>query len=310
MRVLVTGASGFVGSCVARRLVEHGHDVRIFTRRDSDCRRIADLLPHLENRRLDLRDDAAVKRAVMEIRPEGICHLATYGGFSFQQDSATIMGVNMLGTVNLLRACASVGFRSFINTGSSSEYGLKHAAMRECDLLEPLGDYGVSKAAATLFCSSEGAEKGLPVVTLRIFSPYGPWDDPRRLVPYVASSLLRQEVPRLSTPSSVRDYVFIDDVVDFYLLLLEKPAAGGAIFNVGSGGQHSIGEVVGLLGEVVGGYIEPQWGSAAPARVEPAVWCADIGKARTGPGWQPRTTLREGLATTVTWIREHLAFYG
>ncbi len=309
MRILVTGATGFVGACLTRRLVELGHDVRIFTRRDSDCWRIADLLPRLENHQLDLREQSAVEAAVTGIRPEAVCHLATFGGFSFQQDTAAIMGANLLGTVNLLQASAKVGFRCFINTGSSSEYGLKSAAMRETNLLEPLGDYGVSKAAATLFCRSEALQKGLPVVTLRLFSPYGPWDDPRRLIPYVIREILLHNSPLLTTPASVRDYIYIDDVVDLYLLLLERPVAGGAIFNAGSGEQYSIGDVVGLLREMAGNGVEPLWGSKVSARPEPAVWRAEIDKVQSELGWQPRTGLREGLAATVAWMREHLESY-
>ncbi|HEY6871439.1 MAG TPA: NAD(P)-dependent oxidoreductase [Geobacteraceae bacterium] len=309
MKVLVTGATGFVGSCLARRLVETGHEVHVFSRQGSDRWRLAGLEGRLADHRVDLRDGAAVMAAVAMIRPAAICHLATHGGFAFQQETSVILESNFLGTVNLLRACEKVGFDSFINTGSSSEYGVKGAPMREGDLLEPVGDYGVSKAAATLFCRSEALQKGLPVVTLRLFSPYGPWDDPKRFIPYAIKSLLRGEPPQLSNPASVRDYVYIDDVLDLYLKLIGEPRCGGEVFNAASGRQSSIGEVFSLLAEIIDPGVTPVWGAVGSRRPEPPSWVADIGRAERELGWKPAVSLRDGLAKTSGWMREHLAYY-
>ena len=214
MSILVTGATGFVGACLTRRLLEMGHEVHIVARWTANRWRIADIAPHLVQHDVDLRDAYAVEQAVASIRPDKIFHLATYGGFSFQKDVVAIYAANFLGTVNLVRACEKVGFDCFMHTGSSSEYGIKTGPMKESDLLEPLGDYAVSKAAATLFCRSEALQKGLPIVTLRIFSPYGPWDDPQRLIPYGIDALLNGTAPALSSSASVRDYIYIDDVMD------------------------------------------------------------------------------------------------
>jgi nucleoside-diphosphate-sugar epimerase len=309
MRVLVTGATGFVGSCLVRRLVGLGCEVHIFVRSTSNRWRILDLLDEVVEHEVDLQDHTAVESAVMQVRPAVVYHLATYGGFADQRDTAMIVAANFLGTVHLLRACERVGFDMFINTGSSSEYGIKPSPMKESDLPEPLGDYGVTKVAASQFCRSEALQKGLPVVTLRLFSPYGPWDDPKRFMPYLLASLLRGESPRLSTPASVRDYVHIDDVVDLYLKVAHTPGLSGKIINVGSGVQHSLGELVSLAKAAVGCDIEPQWGATAVKRSEPKSWVADIGKARTLLGWEPARDFSDGLRQTVGWLRGHLDLY-
>lgn len=261
------------------------------------------------NHEIDLRDAGIVEKAVAQIRPTIIYHLATYGGFTSQKDTSVIIESNLMGTVNLLRACEKIGFDCFINTGSSSEYGIKPGPMGECDIIEPVGDYGVSKAAATLFCRSSALEKGLPVFTLRLFSPYGPWDDPQRLIPYVIKSLLRGEPPKLSTPKSVRDFIYIDDVLDVFLKIIKAPVSGGRIYNVGSGVQVSIGEVVSMITKIIGNGLEPMWGKVKSQRTEPGSWVADIGKAKTELWWVPATSLWAGLSKTVEWFRENLERY-
>lgn len=309
MKVLVTGSTGFVGSCLTRRLVEMNYDVHIFTRSKSNKWRIADLLEQVTNHEVDLRDAGMVEKTVAQVNPTVIYHLATYGGFASQKDTSVIIESNLTGTVNLIRACEMIGFCCFINTGSSSEYGIKSEPMNEKDILEPVGDYGVSKAAASLFCRSRAFEKGLPIVTLRLFSPYGPWDDPQRLIPYVIKSLLRGESPELSTPNSVRDFIYIEDAVDIFLKIIKAPVSGGEILNVGSGVQHSVGEVVSMITAIIGNGLEPIWGKVNSQRPEPGSWVADISKADTELGWFPSTSLWAGLNKTVDWLRENLERY-
>ena len=308
MKILVTGATGFVGACLARHMLTQGHDVHIFAREKSNRWRIRDISTQLTSHAVDLADADGVQAAVSQIRPEGVFHLATYGGFADQQDTAAIIAANFIGTVNLVRACEKVGYDFFINTGSSSEYGAKQEPMKETDVAAPLGDYGVTKLASTAFCQSEAALKELPIVTIRLFSPYGPWDDPKRFIPYLIKSLVMNEAPHLSTPHSVRDYIFIEDILQLYQRLAETPKLTGGIYNAGSGVQSSLGEVVDALRDILGSKLEPSWNAVGIKRPEPSVWVADNTKARN-LGWSACIGLREGLRRTVEWQKEHAEFY-
>lgn len=309
MKVVVTGATGFVGACLTRRLLERGDEVHLFVRPESNRWRIAGLLGDVVQHAVELRDPEAVTGAVAAIRPQGVFHLATYGGFSFQQDAGTIFAANLGGTMNLVGACQKVGFDFLVNTGSSSEYGIKSLPMKESDLLEPLGDYAVSKAAATLFCRSEALRKDQPIVTLRVFSPYGPWDDPQRLIPYVMSSLLLQTAPVLSSPRAVRDYLYIDDAIDAYLAVTGAAIVPGAIYNVGSGRQSEVGSVVAKIAARIGSPSVPVWGKRELPRGEPAAWVADVTALQSRVSWRPAVALDDGLQKTIDWMRGNLAYY-
>jgi len=300
--ILVTGASGFIGSRLARRLAGSGADVHVFLRSSSDPRRLADIAGRLKRHAADLADPVSVRTAVRRIRPRTVFHCASWGGHPGQTDEAAIFGTNLAGTFHLLAGCAEAGFDRFVHTGSSSEYGMKTAPMSEGDEPAPVDAYGASKAGATLWCRAIAAARELPTVTLRLFSPYGPSDDPVRLIPSAARAFLEGRSPRLASPSGARDFIYVDDVVDACLLAATVPSAAGEIINVGSGRQETAGKVVDILSRLIPGAPPPSWG-AIPPRPGPSVWVADIGKARRILGWEPKVPLEEGLLRTVEWMR-------
>src|SRR5207248_2167482 len=141
----------------------------------------------------DLQDAEAVNQAVEQVRPEWVLHLAVYGAYSFQNDLNQMLHSNILGTANLLQACERTGFASFINTGSSSEYGYKPYAPAETEVLEPNSYYAVTKATATHLCGYTSRRISLPVTTLRLYSVYGPYEEPRRFIPRLIMHGLRGE---------------------------------------------------------------------------------------------------------------------
>jgi nucleoside-diphosphate-sugar epimerase len=308
--VLITGATGFIGANLTRRCQDAGAETHIFTRTVSNTWRLQDRLQDVRGYDVDLLDSENVKTMVHNIQPEVIFHTATYGGYPFQKEPQQIVQANLIGTLNLLDACAQTDFEIFVNSGSSSEYAIKNASLQEDDLLTQSSFYGISKAAATLFCKLKAQETDLPITTLRLFSPYGYYEDASRLIPSVILACLSGQSPQLSSPQSVRDFVFIEDVIDAYMKVVEQPQKAKAqIINIGSGQQHAICEITDKIIELTRSKEKPQWHSIPNPRIEPKMWQADISKAKELLGWQPAYALTAGLEKTVTWFRNNESLY-
>jgi nucleoside-diphosphate-sugar epimerase len=309
-KVFITGATGFIGSNLARRCLERGAEVSINIRKNSDTWRIRDILKKVNTVPVDITEYEKLRDALKKIHPDVIFHTAAYGGSAGQKTTEKIIETNITGTVNVVRSCRDTGVSLMVNTGSSSEYGIKNSAMDETFLLEPVTEYGVSKAAATLFCQSYAAAYNLPIITLRLFSPYGRYEQKSRLVPSVILAALQRINPKISSPAFVRDFVYIDDVLDAYESAISLTNPSGDIFNIGSGQQHSVGEVVDGIIRILGNEVTYETGIPQAWKNEPAFWQADIRKARSELGWDPEFSLERGLAATVDWFKVHKGIYG
>ncbi len=157
--VLITGSTGFVGAALARRCLNENGETHLITRAGSNRWRINDILNKAQEHNVDLLDFDKLVKVVSLIKPDIVFHLAAYGVYAFQNDARRIMEINYFGTANLLNACVKSDFELFVNTGSVFEYGLKQKPLAENMVLEPISDYGVAKAASTLYCHAIGKKK-------------------------------------------------------------------------------------------------------------------------------------------------------
>jgi UDP-glucose 4-epimerase len=305
-RVLLTGAGGFVGAGLARRLLGEGHDLHVLLRAGSHAWRLEDIRGELAMHEADLRHPETVGNAVRDAAPDWIFHLAAHGAYSWQTDAEGIVQSNMLGTMHLLDACLERGFEAFVNAGSSSEYGLKDHAPSEQEAPEPNSNYAVAKAAATMLCRQRAVQHGLHIATLRLYSVYGPWEDPRRLLPTLIAYGLRNELPRLVDPDTARDFVYLEDACDALLLTARtRVVDSDGIYNVGSGVQHSLHEVVEIVRRKLGVSAEPRWGSHEARAWDTSVWVSNPMKIAQELGWQPRYTLERGVGELTAWLHSH-----
>ena len=205
-RVLVTGASGFVGANLARRLLADGHDVHLVLRPSHQPWRVEELRDSVTVHSVDIDDREGLELAFAAARPEWIFHLAAHGAYPQQRDFDRMIVTNVHGTGHLLATAEQAGFDAFVHAGTSSEYGYKDHAPSEHELVEPNSPYAVSKAAATQFCRMTGQRTGLPIRTLRLYSAYGPYEEPTRLIPTLIVEGLQGRLPPLVNPDVARDY--------------------------------------------------------------------------------------------------------
>jgi len=309
-RVLITGASGFIGANLLRESVNQGAQAFIFVRKDSNLWRIRDILSSAKKIQVDLGNPRRLKNILKQIRPQIILHAAAYGTRPEATDFKRIIEANLKGTASLLDCCLDLDFELFVNTGSSSEYGIKKILMREKDSLNPATPYGISKAIATLYAQNLARIENKPIVTLRLFSPYGYYEAINRLIPAVIISCLKKEDISLSSAASVRDFVFIEDVMSAYKKAYERRSEiKGEIFNIGSGLQYTVGDIVSRIIKLTNSKIRLKWSSLDSSRIEPKHWQADIRKAREQLHWQPAYSLDKGLSRTIDWFKKNRRLY-
>jgi UDP-glucose 4-epimerase len=307
-RVVLTGATGFVGANLAEKLLEDGHEVHILLRDGYKTWRIEHFFSHLHPHEINLLDRDKLDAEIQRIRPDWIFHLATYGAYSWQDNSTQAIHTNYLSTVNLIEACLKTGFEVLVNTGSSSEYGLKDHAPAENEYLEPNSYYAATKAAATIFCRYIAQRNNSPIFTLRLYSVYGAFEEPQRFIPQVILNGLEGRFPPLADPEIARDFIFTEDVVRAYLLLATSATSllPGEIYNAGTGKQTTIKEVVEIAREVFNIKTEPLWNSMPNRSWDSRTWVANNHKL-CGLGWQPHYEFRTGFLETVAWFLNNTA---
>jgi dolichol-phosphate mannosyltransferase len=302
-RVLVTGAGGFVGANLAARCLAEGCTVFALLRPGGERWRLAGFERDLHAIEADLRDAPAIARAVAEARPDWVFHTAVYGAYSWETDAVRMVETTVLGTANLLEACASARVEAFVNAGSSSEYGCKDHPPREIEPAEPRTRYAAAKLCATEYCRFFGRAHDLPVTTLRLYSAFGPYEDPARLMPKLIVRALGGDLPPLADPSSAHDFVYIDDVcAAFVLAARRRPSEPGAIYNVGTGVQTTLAELVETAQSLFGLAVTPRWQSMPRRDWDTSVWVADPSRIRQECGWHPKYALRAGLQRFSEWL--------
>ena len=237
-RVLVTGGSGFVGARAVRRLVEEGATVRVVSLAES-LARIDDLLPRLEVVTADLSEPGVPERVVEGV--EVVLHFASRGVAWNPSDTfEQLLAANTVATVRLLLAAGSAGVHKMVLAGSVFEYGRAQARddrrpLGRDTVQRPLTLYGITKAAAGAAAPIVGDAAGVETTTLRIFSPYGPGEAAARFVPHVLTTALRGELIPMTAGEQVRDFCYVDDVAEAFLVegLAQRSRHGD--WNLGTG---------------------------------------------------------------------------
>jgi nucleoside-diphosphate-sugar epimerase len=302
VRVLVTGATGFIGSHLAERLVAEGAEVILLVKPGASKANVASILDKVHIHEVDLREGEMVRQLVRECRPSKIYHLAAVGVTEPDIDSRLAVQVNVVGTLNLLEALRETDCDCVINTGTCYEYGHNTPPMHEDQMVDPINAYAASKSAAWLFCNMYYRTRGYPIVTVRPFTVYGPRQSERALIPQVILHALRGEDFPMTGGEQGRDWIYVDDVVEGIFRASLAEAAIGQVINLCTGKERTVREVVEKVLELMGNPIQPLIGALPYRRSE--VWhlVGDNARARGLLGWEPQVSLEEGLRRTIAGI--------
>lgn len=304
MRALVTGGAGFIGSALARALLERGWSVRIL---DNFLTGTAEDVPAgAELVRGDLRNLDDVRSACREV--EVVLHQGALRSVPRSVDAPLLVeACNVTGTLNVLVASEENGVRRVVYASSSSVYGDTRArANRESMPIRPASPYAVSKLAGEHYCRVWTRLKGLSTVSLRYFNVFGPGQRPdskyAAVFPAFVSALVQGRAPVVHWDGEQsRDFTYIDDVVAANILAAEADGrAGGQVVNIGGGRPKTVNEVLGSVSRAIGRWIEP---TRAPKRAgDVRRTRADISLARELLGWEPRVEWEEAVEATVRWF--------
>jgi nucleoside-diphosphate-sugar epimerase len=305
-KVLVTGISGFIGSHLVRRLVAEGSEVYGLVRNSSNLWRIQDLKNQINLYYVDLRDFELVRRAVQDIKPQKVFHLAAYVDVSRSFEVMDEMvEANIKGTLNLLRALNGTGYDCFINTGTSEEYGDNPVPFREKQVPNPVSPYSASKVATTMFCQMLHKSMGLPIITLRPFLTYGPGQEGNMLIPSLIKKAIKGETFEMTQGEQTREFNYVDDIVDGFIKASISPGAIGEIINIGNGLEYKIRDVVEMVLRLMNSSLKPKFGALGYRPGETWHFYCDNTKAREILGWEPKVALEDGLKRTIDWFQKH-----
>ncbi len=306
MRILVTGATGFIGSRLTRFLLQKNAQVSVVMRAGSDPWRIKDILPQVRVIEGDLRQANRLAEQLKNTEFDVVVHLAWNGANSSKyKNMSSQVHENLNGSLEIVQLAKECNARKWIGFGSALEYGSRSGVFSESLQPSPESLYGISKYAVCLLAKKMCELNQVDFVWIRPFWLYGPFDDPLRMIPSVIGCLLRGKVPPLTLGEQSWDYLYIEDAVKAIWMLVEHPAATG-IFNLGSGEVHTIRNIVERIRDLVDSSLSLGFGQVPYPEDQIMHLQADISKLKSVTGWKPQTSIDDGLGQTVAWHRRQM----
>lgn len=305
--ILVIGASGFIGANLLRSCIKFRDDVTgtVFS---GDSWRLHDI-PSANIMFLNLQDPVSVRSVLHRVRPQTILDCSSFGAYSFEQEFERIHSTNYLSFIRLIEEIADLNLSAYVHAGSSSEYGLNASSPSESERLIPNSHYAVSKAATSQAIAFYGKVRGIPVVNLRLYSVYGPYEDSSRLIPVLCEQSIHGKLPPFARQEVTRDFIHVDDVVEAFVdaVLRMSPDIAGESFNIGTGVQTSLASLANLSKALFDIQDEPQFIPGVGRAWDVDNWFADSNKAGDILGWSAKINLEDGLVQTQNWWQSYLA---
>lgn len=287
-KALVTGAKGFMGMHLVKRLQREGAEISAITRNGA--------IEGVKTYNGSITDAGFLKEVIKKERPAKIFHLAASLDKSFENLLDTI-NINFNGTLNMLEALRGQGCSSFVLVSAAETYGYNDAPFREDMELFPISPYSMSKILAESACRHYHANFGIPAAIIKGFIVYGPGQEENMFIPSLISGLLKDSKFEMTKGGQTRDFVYIDDFMDALIKASSEPEASGEVINICSGEEHKLREVAEMALKIAG---KGRLSFSKPYRInEQMRYFGDNSKAKKILGWKPRINLEEGLRKTV-----------
>jgi nucleoside-diphosphate-sugar epimerase len=302
MRCLVTGASGQLGAALTRRLIAAGAEVFAMVRPESNLARLEEVLDHVSIIYGDLSNIHQAAEPIAKVRAETVFHLAWSGVTrTFRNDPEQITR-NVVGSLELFRLVQMAGCRCWVGVGSQAENGRPSVPLTEDAPADPKTAYGMAKLCTGLLSRKLCEMTGVRFVWMRLLATYGPADDDEHLIPSVTRQLLAGKSPSLTPGEQRWDYLYVNDAADALWAVARTPAAEG-VFVLGSGEAPSVRSITEGIRDLINPSLPIRFGEMPYAPDQLMHLQADISKLHSTTGWTPKTSLEDGLRSTVEWYR-------
>jgi len=303
--IFIFGASGFIGANIIKEILTVRDDYYAITHDANSAWRLKLLkVPAKNIIHCDITSSISVKNIFDQYHPKTVFNLAAYGAYTKQSNVSLIYETNVSGTVNILDSCS--GVKAYIHAGSSSEYGTNCSAPLETDALKPNSHYAASKVSASYIIQYYANYKKIPALNLRLYSVYGFWEEPDRLIPVMIEKARVNGYPNLVEKEISRDFVYVTDAVEAFVdaALNVNDNIRGHSYNICTGQKTSLGDLVDLVREEFHITAAPVWGNMQNRNWDLKDWCGNPQNANNDLKWKAKTNLRDGLRSTYNWHEE------
>jgi len=317
-KAVVTGACGFIGSHLVEALVRAGAETKALTFYDARGHRgwmddiAPDLKPAVQVVEGDIRDTEQMRRFVRGA--DVVFHLAALIGIPYSYEAPrSYIETNVTGTLNMLEAARDQAVGRILVTSTSEVYGTAlHVPIDEAHPLQAQSPYAASKIAAEKLAESYYCSFDLPVTIIRPFNTFGPRQSARAVIPTILMQLIHgRDILHLGDPSTTRDFNYVEDTVKGMMLLARCQQAVGAVVNIGTGCEVSIGQVAEKAQRVTGQTAEivTDTERIRPAASEVRRLCAGNARLQEWVNWVPPERVEEGMAETAQWLKQRMKDY-
>jgi UDP-glucose 4-epimerase len=303
-RVFVTGATGFIGAAVVRRLIAEGCEVSALIRPESSTWRLGEAARRVHVVHGSLEAPETFARAMAEFAPDTVMHLAWHGVRREHRDAPDQIRKNVVPSVDLLLTAAQAGCRTFVGAGSQAEYGPSQDVLCENSPTRPTTAYGAAKLATYVLLRQRAAVQAMRFAWLRLFSVYGPMDDGDTLVGYVCTELLAGRTPVVRAGDLAWDSLYIDDAATAFVAVGNSQATGA--INVASGEAPPLRDTILRLRDAVDPSLPVSFDAATASSAGGFPLRANIDRLQA-LDWAPTTCPREAAVQTVAWYRQNAA---